>query len=246
MGFMSNAAIRRTKAEQLAGVEYTSAKKVAHNTIEYTRADGTRVIRLHLTDIVEFLPDGSVRLSTGGFKTHTTKDRLNQYVPKGWVIWADRGVWYVGKRAFSAGADDTRFVYSDGVTFHPDGTITGIDANEFERCKLLTKKISKFCKALAKLETLPKPEAGDCFICQAEYDGKHEVSTDHLESHLDEQYFVGSMIYRAMRWARCTDFVINCAFTSHSGPKHSGRSLGRDHAVRAVRRYLRARLGLSR
>jgi len=242
MGYMTNGVIRRTKAEQLAGVEYVSAKKVAHNTVEYARADGTRVIRLHLTDIVEFLPDGSVRLNTSGFKTHTTKDRLNQYIPKGWVIWADRGVWYVGKRAFSNGADDTRFVFCDGITFHSDGTITGVKAGEFERCKLIAKKITKYCKALAKLDSIPKPEAGDCLICAIERDGENEMNADHLESHLDEQYFVGSLIYRAMRWAHCTDFVISCAF----GSTNSGRSLGRRRAVRAVRRYLRARLGLSR
>lgn len=45
--------IRRTKAEQLEGLtDYVSAKVVDHNTVERTLADGTKIIRLHLTDIV--------------------------------------------------------------------------------------------------------------------------------------------------------------------------------------------------
>ena len=66
---------------------------IANNTIEYHRPDGTRVIRLHHTDIIEFLPDGKIRLNTQGWKTVTTKDRMN-CLP-GYRIGSVRGQWYV-------------------------------------------------------------------------------------------------------------------------------------------------------
>ena len=228
MGFMSNAAIRRTKAEQLEGVQFAGKpKKIAHNTLEYTRTDGTRVIRLHLTDIVEFLPDGSVRLSTGGFKTHTTKDRLNQYLPKGWSIWAEKGLWYVGQNAYS-NKDAQRYVFSDGITFKPDGSVDGVKPDEAERCLALAKKISKFCKELAKLPKLPVPDGGDCWSCMGIGSTRGDY---HLEEHLDEMYIHGTLIVNAMRWAKCSDYVIAAAF------KQSNPSC-LDHAHRAVRRYL--------
>ena len=230
-------AIRRTKQEQLEGVgDYVSAKKVAHNTIERTLADGTRIVRLHLTDIVTTYPDGRVKLNSGGFLTHTTKDRLTGYLPAGWSLWTDRGIWYLGRRS-----DGKRFVFADGVTFSPDGIeVMGIEADEEARLQDLNKKIAAYCKALRGLHNLPKPESGDCwFCCMQTADGKsfgEATRDDHLHSHMEEGYFVGSLIVRAMRAAGCSDFAIAYAYQNH------GR--GYDRATRAVRRYLRSQLGL--
>jgi hypothetical protein len=238
MGFTS---IRRTKAEQLAGVEHIAAKKIAHNTVEYTRPDGTKVIRLHLTDIMEFLPDGSVRLDTGGFKTHTTKDRLNQYLPKPWQVWAHQGIWYISKSGIPGD-----YVFSDGVVIYPNGNLSGINPDESTRCRSVAKKINKYCKALAKLDELPTPNEGDCWYCllqtgKGQSLGDVSGDTDHLMSHLDEMYFVGSMIMRAMQHAGCTGYMINAAFSNDSRIQKQARG----QVVRAVRRYLRAKLGLS-
>lgn len=245
MGFMSNHSVRRTVAEQLVEVEFTGKpKKVSHNTVEYTRKDGTRVIRFHLTDIVEFLTDGSVRLNSGGFRTFTTKDRLNQYVPQGWRIWAEKGTWYVGKGNYQG--IQTRYVFCDGITFHTDGTVTGSNPDEEQKNKELGKKILKYCRAMSKLPELPHPDGGDCWFCMMQTsDGRSlgEASKDakHLISHLDENYFVGSLILRAMQWNNCTPMVISLAFT-----KDARNNIGKEYAVRSMRRYLRAQLGLSR
>ena len=37
-------------------------------------------VRLHYTDVVTFKCDGDIVLSSGGFHTRTTKDRINQYL----------------------------------------------------------------------------------------------------------------------------------------------------------------------
>lgn len=40
--------------------------------------DGTLVVRYHSTDVVTVQPDGTVILKTGGWKSNTTKLRMNQ------------------------------------------------------------------------------------------------------------------------------------------------------------------------
>ena len=55
-----------TKAESLSTVDYRGgARKIANKTFEYFR-DGSRFIRLHHTDIIQFKPDSKVVLNSGG------------------------------------------------------------------------------------------------------------------------------------------------------------------------------------
>lgn len=82
-----------TMRDSLANVTALNPKRIANNTFKYARPDGTTVVRLHLTDIIETLPDGRVRLNSGGWKTVTTKDRFNKYTP--YRVWSDKGTWYV-------------------------------------------------------------------------------------------------------------------------------------------------------
>ena len=236
--------IRRTKAEQLNGLTgFVSARKVAHNTIERTLTDGTRVVRLHLTDIVTFSPDGSVTLNSGGFKSLTTKERMNRYLPSGWSLWAERGCWYLCNRA-----EDKRFVFADGITINSDGSVTGSDPDDEHKTREINRKIAKYVKAMAALPTLPRPDLGDCLYCCMRVSGTVQPlgeacqDTGHLLSHLDEQYIMGSLILNAMQAAGCTPFVIGMAFADGA----TANSIGREHATRAVRRYFRAGLGLSR
>lgn len=112
-------AIRRTKAEQLHGLTgYVSARKVAHNTIERTMPDGTRIIRLHLTDIVTIFPNGVIEINSDGYQTSTTKDRINTYIGPCWSLFQEKGRWYLYRRM-----DSTKHAYKDGSRLLPDGTL---------------------------------------------------------------------------------------------------------------------------
>ena len=72
-GRLSNAAI-------LEGVSYQGKpKRVAHNSIRYVAHDGAIVYRHHFTDVVTLCPDGSEILNSGGWRTVTTKDRINRF-----------------------------------------------------------------------------------------------------------------------------------------------------------------------
>lgn len=56
-------------------------RKVGNNTYAYIQADGSVAIELHGTNVVVIYPDDTVMLNSGGWHTHTTKKRINQYSP---------------------------------------------------------------------------------------------------------------------------------------------------------------------
>lgn len=56
-------------------------RKVGNNTYANIMPDGSVGITLHNTVVVRIYQDGSYQLSNGGWKTVTTKDRINKYSP---------------------------------------------------------------------------------------------------------------------------------------------------------------------
>jgi len=58
-------------------------RKLGNNTYGYIETDGTVSVELHGTKVVQFYPNGLVKLNSGGWRTHTTKKRINQYSPVG-------------------------------------------------------------------------------------------------------------------------------------------------------------------
>jgi hypothetical protein len=69
-------------------------KRIANNTAEWMDEYGNRYIRLHRTDIISFLADGTVRLTTNGWQTVTTKERMNKHLQT-WSIYQRDYVWYI-------------------------------------------------------------------------------------------------------------------------------------------------------
>ena len=58
-----------------------NSRKVGNNTYAEIEYDQSVSIRLHGTSVVRFYPNGLVKLNSGGYHTHTTKKRINQYSP---------------------------------------------------------------------------------------------------------------------------------------------------------------------
>ena len=56
-------------------------RKVANNTYARIEQNGDVVFRLHSTDIVTIHPDNTATIQTGGWHSHTTKERINRYSP---------------------------------------------------------------------------------------------------------------------------------------------------------------------
>jgi len=97
-------------------------KKIANNTYLCRRQDGAVAVRLHATDILTFRPDGSVVLTTGGWRSVTTKARLNAYCPIGRGIGQRAGVWYHGSTKVEMMEGD-RINEATGAVWRTDGTV---------------------------------------------------------------------------------------------------------------------------
>lgn len=92
--------IRTAFGDELAAhlKHHKRVKKVANNTFLYTDDSGTQHLRLHRTDILSRTPDGKVTVNDGGYRTITTKARMNSFLRKFGIpasISASNGVWWV-------------------------------------------------------------------------------------------------------------------------------------------------------
>lgn len=221
-------ATRQTKSSAFNGRPPATARKVANNTFRYTTEDGCEVFRLHTTDVVTRLPDGRIKLDSGGWKSVTTKDRMNAFAP-GYYVTSGKGGWRVGRR----GDWSKNVAFYDGMIL-PDAldnpSADDLSAQREAEATKLKKEISAF----AKLYTngIPMPGAGDCWLCMM----PDNEDTEHLREHIREGYAHGTLAVNAMRWAGATDQNIRY---------HIGYAGASGIVIRAVRRYLQFKLGLT-
>lgn len=89
-------------------------RKLGNNTYLERIAAGYAIsIRLHQTHVVTFHPNGSITLNSGGWRTVTTKRRMNQ---AGARVFQDKFVWYV-----YCCEDAPKIEYHDGITRSTEG-----------------------------------------------------------------------------------------------------------------------------
>jgi len=110
----------QTREEIFSGVkgEIISRKKIANNTWQYSiMVDNEKEerIRFHNTDIIRRLPNDTIILSSGGWKTSTTKDRINSFLP--YKIIQIKGNWYIS-------IEGNRELFYDGITIQRNQIIS--------------------------------------------------------------------------------------------------------------------------
>lgn len=219
------------------------AKIIARNTFRYTR-DGETILRLHRTDIARKRKDGSVVLDSGGYKTVTTKDRMNILIPAGYSLYQCSGVWYVRQ----TGGDRKAMPYFDGIQipqcFEDKTRHTASRGELVKKQELgLQAAIKKFA-CIVTDDNCPMPSGGDCLLCSMHTKegksmgelGSTESEREHLLSHMKEGYLHGSLIVNALtfRGYKFPGVILSMQY---------GR---RDIVRRALRAYLKAKLGLVR
>lgn len=83
-----------TYEEGLATLKGKTSRKIGNNTY-MSLEEGIIRIRLHGTDVVTIYRDNSINLNSGGWRTVTTKDRMNKYLSPPWRVVQEKFEWYV-------------------------------------------------------------------------------------------------------------------------------------------------------
>lgn len=212
--------------------------KLANNTYAHRVGDAI-AIRLHDTDVPTFFPDGRIVVTSGGWRTSTTKGRINAYLPSGFYIWQRSGLWYW---AHSGGS----LLFADGDVIKNGKLKPQAKDNDEKSAKQLRARINKYARLCSDQVPLPKPGHSDCFYCQmvvSDGDKKGQSLGDaskdvsHLELHIDEGYVVPSLVFNALKERGCTDVVISSAFTESNYLTR----FAKDQVKRAVAKYLQHR-----
>ena len=167
------------------------SRKVGNNTYLQRRDNGDIAVKLHNTDVVTYKPNGDCVLNSGGWRTPTTKERINLYAPIRWLSQVD-GVWWVTTW------DGGKFAYDDGMVIKADGSVKGsmseidIDNNQKEAEKI-RRQIRKFVNSITPEQVVQAWENtdGDCWLCKF---GTGGCEADHL----DEGYFHATLVHRAV------------------------------------------------
>ncbi len=244
----------RSKKEIMAGVDSVKSKVIDNNTVEYYRADGTKVIRLHLTDIITFNPDGSITLNTDGWTTVTTKARMNEYMSNGWHIDQDKSIWYLTRGNYWTDNSIEKHVYQDGITICADGSVKGAGEDPKKYIKL-GKDINKYVKGFMADLTARKlnpPGNGDCWDCSFKSeDGRSmgEISkSNHILSHFEEKYYVPTLLFNAIERIPVSQAARHCIgywTKMHDEPCGWFEDVGKEQITRSLRRYLKRQLGMA-
>lgn len=184
---------KRESVSDLTNVE--SSRRIDNNTYEIKYINGDRAIRLHLTNIIIFKSNGDTVLNSGGWRTATTKARINTFCNLS--VYQERGIWYVGERT----------IFYDGITFDNLGRLLG-SASKLDQKKIdkKLKSIKHYCAIIDKLEKVPEPSGGDCWHCflrdkNGQTMGECFDNVDHLNQHLKDHYMHGSIIFKALESA---------------------------------------------
>lgn len=215
-------------------------RKVANNTYLERRDEWSIALRLHATDVVTFRP-GTITLDSGGWRTVTTKNRMNYALP----VFSEKGTWYVGDYR-----DDTRYVYSDGITLTENGRLVGDEAvDPSVEAEAMKKRIAAYVKLVGEtLEAgMPVPSSGDCWYCSMRTDSGRTLGDwaggdhSHLLDHMDEGYVVPALLANAVAEK---GYMIPAVIlgVSADGATMGGHYGHTDLVKRAVRDYLKRRL----
>lgn len=175
------------------------AGKPLGNNTRLVETKGGFGIKLHQTVVVDIQANGTYILNTGGWFTHTTKDRINSYIPV--HIYSHKRIWYIGSN--HKPKLDTAFC--DGIVINSKGIVVkNPNAKQLKRIESMHRKIdvyvTKYVKALTE-NKIPQPSGGDCWGCcmRDTTTGETVMGTDHLEQHLKEGYLVPSLLVNAIQ-----------------------------------------------
>lgn len=190
-----------TYEDLLPDVQRKSPRKLANNTWIRLENDAI-VVKYHNSDIVTLQPD-KVALNSCGWMTSTTKARLNWFIPQPYRVSQINKVWYVWDYRTRKNAS----LFYDGMGFSYNMTKemwvidSPVDSTDPDR---LARQASRYVAAFANAFVrgrINNPDGGDCWYCYLQSEGVtlgDKINNDHILAHVKENYFVPSLLYRAI------------------------------------------------
>ena len=205
--------MKKSKKQLLNNESCIKSKLIGFNTIEIIQED-CRVIRYHETDIITEYPD-KIILNSGGWKTKTTKDRMNLYTNLD--INQKNNSWFVNGHLFY-----------DNITFDKQGNLLSeVKESNVSKVNKIKKQITEYINLLNE-DNLPEKSGGDCWYCLLNF----SEDTEHLKSHLEEKYIHGAILVNSM---------LEYGYRPEQIPFHYYLK-NIDSFKRALRKYLQKRL----
>ena len=225
----------QTIEAQLQGRNKES-RKCGNNTYLVRRPDYL-ALRYHQTDVVKYYPDARIELDSGGWRTLTTKDRINRGLPPGYRLTQASGVWFLNEEP-----------YQDGITITKSGQITGHGTYNPKADKALKRRVKEYASKCAQAVPLDRPDGGDCWYCNLVTEGGQTLGdaakdTEHLMSHIEAGYVVPSLVYRAIEENYNAPMAFWQAFKDTGWS--NDREFGRQAVRKAVYRYILKRMGFA-
>lgn len=228
-------------------------RKVAHNTYLQVRGDGVIALKYHATDVVKYYADGRVVLDTGGWRTSTTKLRFNEtYSRLPLRVYSDKGVWYAALNRDW----DHAVPFADGLTlqlngdgqYHVDTNTVGDDPKATQKLRRRVKAYAAAFIAEMRAGNVKAPGAGDCWFCQTREVGTNktlgEISKDrsaesHLMAHIEEKYYVPSLLWRACEVMPCSAVMRWCVASKwQDGFDYTGRDWEWQQLTKILAKYI--------
>lgn len=131
---------RKVKGPKMGNTAYRRPSEVARQRGNWAEREGIRyAIRYHRTNILTYYKDGSVKADVGSWRTTTTRDRLNNFLPQGWEVLLRQGLWYWFNRRWPdefrermalllrsrsrAVRDEEKLYFENGDTIDIDGNL---------------------------------------------------------------------------------------------------------------------------
>ena len=229
-----------TFAAKLTG-RNSQSRKLANNTTLLRVDPSTIAIKLHSTNVITFHADGRIVFDSGGWKTSTTKERMNSFSPA--RISQSRGTWEITISDQSAN-------YADGITW--DGSKWMGEGEDPKLAVKLSRQAAKYARdymTAFDAGEVEMPSNGDCWGClMTAKDGTAPMGgADHILSHFEEKYYVPSLLARAI-----DRFPVSQAAKAYISDKWAGTSngayfasIGKEQLYKSLYRYVKAELGLA-
>jgi len=187
--------------QYLAKGKNKNDRPLANNTRVVRLSDSSIGIKLHNTIILTFFANDWIQFNTGGWKTITTRERMNRY-QNICRLYTKKRIWYLL-------LDKKEYLYQDGIVLDANEMkvypgmdileeLPPINAHTTKKQLGLKKQIDQYCNRFVEEfvnDRVPAPSGADCWYCSI---FSTVNNSDHLLMHIEENYYVPSLLFNAI------------------------------------------------